>query len=60
MSSNDEAIACMEAALKKAKADKIAKAEWRAAEECQIAKARAADIGKKTLVLYLNIYTTMS
>ena len=33
----------MEAALKKAKADKIAKAERRAAEERRIAEARAAE-----------------
>ena len=43
MSSDDEAIARMEAALKKVKADKIAKAERRAVEECRIAEARAAE-----------------
>ena len=43
MSSDDEAIARMEAELKKAKADKIAKAEWQAAEERRIAEARAAE-----------------
>ena len=43
MSSDDEAIAHMEAELKKAKADKIVKAEQRAAEECRIAEAKAAE-----------------
>ena len=43
MSSDDETITRMEAALKKAKADKIAKAEWRAAEERRIAEAKAAE-----------------
>ena len=43
MSSDDETIARMEAALKKAKADKIAKAERRAAEERRIAEAKAAE-----------------
>ena len=43
MSSDDEAIARMEAALKKAKADKIVKAERRAAEERWIAEARAVE-----------------
>ena len=43
MLSDDEAIARMEAELKKAKADRIAKAEWRAAEERRIAEARAAE-----------------
>ena len=38
MSSDDETIACMEAALKKAKAKKIAKAERRVAKEHRIAK----------------------
>ena len=33
----------MEAALKKAKADKIAKVEWRAAKERRITEARAAE-----------------
>ena len=40
MLSDDETIARMEAALKKAKADKITKAEWQAAKEHQIAKVR--------------------
>ena len=43
MSSDDEAIARMEAELKKVKADRIVKAERRAAEEPQIAEARAAE-----------------
>ena len=43
MSSDDETIARMEAALKKAKADKIAKVERRAAEERRIAEAKAAE-----------------
>ena len=43
MSSDDETIACMEAALKKVKADKIAKAEQRVAEECRIAKEKAVE-----------------
>ena len=43
MSTNDETIASMEATLKKAKADKIAKVEWRVAEECWIAKAKAVE-----------------
>ena len=38
MSSNDETIARMEAALKKAKTDKIAKVERRVAEERRIAE----------------------
>ena len=42
-SSDDETIARMEAALKKAKADKIAKAEQWAAEERRIAEAKAAE-----------------
>ena len=44
MSSDDEAITCMEAALKKAKADKITKAEQQAAEEHRIAEAKAAEV----------------
>ena len=44
LSSDDEAIARMEAALKKAKADKITKGEWRAAEERRIAEAKAAEV----------------
>ena len=43
MSSDNEAIACMEVELKKAKADKIAKVEWRAAEEHRIAEVRAVE-----------------
>ena len=43
MLSDDEAIARMEAELKKAKADKIVKAERRAVEERWIAEARAAE-----------------
>ena len=43
MSSDDETIAHMEAALKKAKADKIAKVERRVAEERQITKAKAVE-----------------
>ena len=43
MLSDDETIAHMEAALKKAKANKIAKAEWQAAEECRIAEAKAVE-----------------
>ena len=43
MSSDDETIARMEAALKKAKADKIAKAERQAAEERRITEAKAAE-----------------
>ena len=43
MSSDDETITRMEAALKKVKADKIAKAERRAAKERRIAEAKAAE-----------------
>ena len=43
MSSNDETIARMEAALKKGKADKITKAERQAAEERWIAEAKAVE-----------------
>ena len=43
MLSDDETIAHMEATLKKAKANKVAKAEWRVAEEGWIAEAKAAE-----------------
>ena len=42
MSSDDETITCMEAALKKAKANIIAKAERWVAEERWITEAKAA------------------
>ena len=43
MLSDDETIARMEAALKKAKADKITKAEQRAAKERRIAEEKAVE-----------------
>ena len=43
MSSDNETIAHMEAALKKAKADKIAKVEQWVAEERRIAEAKVAE-----------------
>ena len=44
MSSDDETITGIEAALKKAKADKIAKVERRVAEEHRIAEAKAVEV----------------
>ena len=42
-SSDNETIACMEAALKKVKADKVTKGERQAAEEHWITEAKAAE-----------------